>query len=154
MSELCVTRVRAVHSPTEAVEDKDIVVCATSAKTPVFDGRLVGEGTHLNVVGSNWPHKAEIDPRTVRTADAIVCDDVEACRLEAGDLLAAVEEGAAEWSGMVSLADVVAGRATGRAVPEDVTLFKSVGLAIEDLALAAKLLELAAAEKLGTPLPF
>jgi ornithine cyclodeaminase/alanine dehydrogenase len=66
----------------------------------------------------------------------------------------ALEQGVTDWRLMHDLADVVTGRQTGRATPEDVTLFKSVGLAIEDVALAAKILERARAQGLGKPLPF
>ncbi|HEY2251542.1 MAG TPA: ornithine cyclodeaminase family protein, partial [Planctomycetaceae bacterium] len=112
------------------------------------------EGTHLNVIGSNFLNKAEVDLTTVQRADTIVCDSVEQCRLEAGDFVAALEAGAVEWSNMHELASVVAGRDTGRKTADSITLFKSVGLAVEDVALAAKLVELAEKEGLGRRLPF
>src|SRR5579871_6326808 len=96
---------------------------------------LRDERTHLNVVGSNYLNKAEIDVTTVQRADTVVCDSIEQCRLEAGDFVQALEAGAIEWSNMHELADVVAGRETGRKTAESITLFKSVGLAIEDVAL-------------------
>jgi ornithine cyclodeaminase/alanine dehydrogenase-like protein (mu-crystallin family) len=154
MTEYCLAKVVPVHSPDAAAAEKDIVICATSSKTPVFDGRVLEPGTHLNVVGSNHLGKAEIDVATVQQADHIVCDSVEACKLEAGDFVEALEQGVTDWRLMHDLADVVTGRQTGRATPEDVTLFKSVGLAIEDVALAAKILERARAQGLGKPLPF
>lgn len=154
MSEYCGTNVAPVHSPDEAAAEKDIVVCATTSKSPLFDGRVLDEGTHLNVIGSNYLNKAEIDVTTVQRADHIVCDSVEACQREAGDFLPALEAGVTSWELMRNLADVVAGTATGRAVPEDITLFKSVGLAIEDVALGVKILERARAENMGRPLPF
>lgn len=154
MSELCNTKVVPVHTPGEAAAEKDIVICATASSTPLFDGRDLDEGTHLNVIGSNFLHKAEIDVTTIRRADAIICDSVEQCRLEAGDFTQAIEEGVTDWSLMHDLGGVVTGRETGRPTPESITLFKSVGLAIEDVAMAAKLLELAAAEGMGKRLPF
>ena len=66
MSEWCNTRVVPVHAPDEAAAEKDIVICASSGRTPLFDGRVLDEGTHLNVVGSNFLNKAEIDVTTVR----------------------------------------------------------------------------------------
>lgn len=152
MTEFCATQVVPVHSPDEAASEKDIVICATSSRTPVFDGRHLEEGTHLNVVGSNWWNKAEIDTATVRRADVIACDSIDQCRLEAGDFAAALEEGAFEWNRAVELSSVLTGRETSRATPEDVTLFKSVGLAVEDVAMAARLLERAEEEGLGRPL--
>lgn len=154
MSEWCNTKVVPSRNPDEVAAEKDIVICATSARTPLFEGRVLDEGTHLNVVGSNFLNKAEVDVTTVQRADTIVCDSVEQCRLEAGDFVAALEAGAVDWSNMRELADVVAGRETGRKTAESITLFKSVGLAIEDVALAARLVELAEKEGLGRRLPF
>jgi ornithine cyclodeaminase/alanine dehydrogenase-like protein (mu-crystallin family) len=139
--------------PEEAVEGKDIVITATSAKTPLFDGRLIGEGTHLNVIGSNWLTKAEVDVETIRRADLIVCDSVEACRIEAGDLAPAVEAGVTGWERMRDLSAVVTGAAPGRSRSEDVTLFKSVGLAIEDVALGDEILRRAREAGAGREMP-
>ncbi|HEX6984143.1 MAG TPA: ornithine cyclodeaminase family protein [Planctomycetaceae bacterium] len=140
--------------PDLAVMEKDIVVTATNSTTPVFDGRLIGEGTHLNVIGSNFLRKAEIDVETVRRADIVVCDSVEACRLEAGDFVAAIEAGVKSWENMQDLAAVATGAATNRARPEDVTLFKSVGLAIEDVALGHEVYRRARDAGVGRELPF
>jgi alanine dehydrogenase len=154
MSEYCGTQVVPVHSPDETAAEKDIVICATTSEVPVFEGRVLEPGTHLNVVGSNYLTKTEVDVETIRRSDIIVCDSIEACRKEAGDFVQALEAGVTDWPLLHELADVVAGRQTGRALPEQITLFKSVGLAIEDVALAAKLLERAREENMGQPLPF
>jgi ornithine cyclodeaminase/alanine dehydrogenase-like protein (mu-crystallin family) len=140
MSNALRTEVVPAMRPDLAVMEKDIVITATSAKTPVFEGRFVADGTHLNVVGSNFLSKAEIDVDAVRRSDIIVCDSIEACRLEAGDFVAACEAGVTCYENMHDLAAVVTGQATGRATSEDVTLFKSVGLAIEDVALGHEVL--------------
>jgi len=153
MSEFCNTKVVPSRNPDAVAAEKDIVICATSARTPVFEGKVLDEGTHLNVVGSNYLNKTEIDVTTVHRADTIVCDSIEQCRIEAGDFVQALEDGAVEWSNMHDLADVVAGRETGRKTADSITLFKSVGLAIEDVALAARLVELAGKEGLGKRLP-
>lgn len=154
MSEWCNTAVVPVHAPDQAAREKDIVICATTARLPVFDGRVLDEGTHLNVVGSNFLEKAEVDVTTLRRADIIVCDSKSQCRLEAGDFVPALEQGAIDWANIHELSCVVAGKTPGRAAAEQITLFKSVGLALEDLAVAAKVLEIAQREKLGQPLPF
>lgn len=153
MSEWCNTHVVPVRNPDDVAAEKDIVICATSARTPLFEGRVLDEGTHLNVIGSNFLNKAEIDVPTVQRADTIVCDSIEQCKLEAGDFVAALEAGAVDWSNMHELSDVVTDRDTGRKTAESITLFKSVGLALEDVALAAKLLELATKEGMGKRLP-
>ena len=154
MAAWCDTDVIAVHTPEEAAADKDIIITATSSKTPVFDGASMNDGTHLNVIGSNFLAKSEVDVTTLRRIDHFVCDSVEQCKMEAGELATAVEEGIRSWSSMHDLADVVAGRETGRATPQDNTLFKSVGLAIEDVAIAGEILTRAKAAGLGTELPF
>ena len=154
MTEYCATEVVPVHAPDEAAAEKDLVITATTSKRPLFDGKVLADGTHLNVIGSNWLSKAEIDVNTVARAEHIVCDSIEACQIEAGDFVESMEDGVTDWRLMHDLADVVAGKQTGRATPEDVTLFKSVGLALEDVALAAKILERAREEGLGQPLPF
>ena len=154
MSEFCGVPANAVHTPEEAASDKDIVVCATTSKVPVFDGHALNEGVHVNAVGSNYLTKAEVDVTTIRRADHIVCDSLDACRLEAGDFVPALEDGSLDWPRVHELCDVVVDRETGRAHPEDITLFKSVGLGIEDLAVAVRIYERAREEGLGRPLPF
>lgn len=154
MQTVCNTEVVPVDRPQEAVEDCDIVVTATTASQPLFDGGWLAEGVHLNVMGSNFLHKSEVDAVTVRRSSPIVCDSIEQCRLEAGDLVEALEAGNVHWSQIYELADVVAGRQTGRATLEDVTLFKSVGLAIEDLVVGARVLEAAREKRLGRVLPW
>lgn len=154
MEPICGAEVIPVDRPQEAVEGCNILITATTSAVPLFDGQLIGEGTHLNVMGSNFLHKAEVDAVTVRRSSPIVCDSVEQCRLEAGDFVDALEAGSIHWSQIYELADVVAGRQPGRARPEDVTLFKSVGLAIEDVAVGARVLELARRDRLGRVLPW
>ncbi len=138
-----------VDRPQDAAEDVSIVVTATTSRVPVFACEWLSEGTFVAAIGSNWPDKAEIDDVTIRRADRIVCDDVEACRSEAGDFRAALEAGTFDWSRAVNLTEVVAGRAPGRGAASEITLFKSVGLAIEDIALAAKAVERARAFQRG-----
>ncbi len=128
-----------VSSPDEAVRGLPIVVTATTSKQPVFDGRLLADGALVCAVGSNWLHKAEIDLETVRRARSIVCDSIDACRNEAGDLVQAAEAGGFLWESAVDLGDIVAGRANAPQGATCVTVFKSVGLAIEDVAVAAHL---------------
>lgn len=143
-----------VDRPQEAAQDLPLVVTATSSREPVFDGQWLSEGAFVAAVGSNRLTRAEVDCTVVRRADTIVCDSVAACRNEAGDLAAAIETGVFAWSQAVDLADVVSGRAAGRRRTESITLFKSVGMAIEDVALASRLLDIAVADGAGQPLPF
>jgi ornithine cyclodeaminase/alanine dehydrogenase-like protein (mu-crystallin family) len=132
--------VSPVDRPQDAAQELPIVVTATTSNVPVFDGNDLSEGALVCAVGSNWLRKAEIDASTIRRADNVVCDSVEACKHEAGDFREAIEKGAFDWSRAVDLAEVVAGRAVGRNNRQSVALFKSVGCAIEDVALGGRLL--------------
>jgi len=138
-----------VDRPQDAAEDLPIVVTATTSSVPVFDGNDLAEGALVCAVGSNWPRKAEIDANVIRRADNVVCDSVEACRHEAGDFADALEKGVFDWSRAVNLADVVAGKAIGRSNRDSVALFKSVGLAIEDVAIGASMMQAARDKGIG-----
>jgi ornithine cyclodeaminase/alanine dehydrogenase-like protein (mu-crystallin family) len=153
MAERIGCQVIAVDRPQEAAEDLPIVVTATTASEPVFNGNDLAEGTLVCAVGSNWPQKAEIDANVIRRADNIVCDSIEACQHEAGDFRDALERGIFSWPKAVELADVVSGREIGRSNVDSVVLFKSVGLAIEDVALGGKLLSIAREQGVGRALP-
>ncbi|HEY2882132.1 MAG TPA: ornithine cyclodeaminase family protein, partial [Pirellulales bacterium] len=125
MSEQLGIEINSVDRPREAAAELPIVVTATTSSVPVFDGNDLSEGTLVCAVGSNWLRKAEIDTHTLRRADNVVCDSVEACRHEAGDFVEAIEKGEFDWSRAVDLAKVVAGRAVGRNNKQSVAVFKS-----------------------------
>jgi ornithine cyclodeaminase/alanine dehydrogenase-like protein (mu-crystallin family) len=154
MTEKLGFEVRPVDRPQEAAEDLPIVVTATTSREPVFDGNWLAEGTLVCAVGSNWLRRAEIDATVVRRADNIVCDSIKACQQEAGDFVDALEKGIFDWKRAVELADVIIGKATARNSRDSIALFKSVGIAVEDIALGAKLLERARAAGAGEALPF
>jgi ornithine cyclodeaminase/alanine dehydrogenase-like protein (mu-crystallin family) len=137
-SKLCDTEVVTVPRPEMAAEDKDIIITATNSREPVLNGHWIAEGTHVNAVGSNFLGKAEVDAVAVRRCDSIVVDSKDQARLEAGDFVQALEEGSIHWSDVHELGQVIVGRFTGRAHAQDVTLFKSLGIAIEDIAVAAR----------------
>ena len=141
MAPLCGCEIEPVPRPELAAQDKDIVITATSSREPVLSGNWLSEGTHMNVIGSNFLAKAEIDAVAVRRCESIVVDSKEQARLEAGDFTQALEDGSIHWSDIHELGQVIVGRFTGRAHAQDVTLFKSLGIALEDVAVAAKVFE-------------
>ncbi len=141
-------------SPEQAIAGVPIVVTATTSRTPVFDGLKVAEGTTVCAIGSNALNRAEIDRALVRRAARVICDDVEACANEAGDFAEAIRAGDFDWSKAANLADIASGRVAGRRANGDILIFKSVGLAIEDVALGSKLLDVARQQNVGQPLPF
>jgi ornithine cyclodeaminase/alanine dehydrogenase len=149
MSNLCETEVVPVPRPEMAAEDKDIIITATSSREPVLNGHWVAEGTHINAIGSNFIAKAEIDAVTVRRCESIVVDSKDQARLEAGDFVQALEDGSIHWADVHELGQVIVGRYTGRAHPPDVTLFKSLGVALEDIAVAARVYAKAQAAGVG-----
>lgn len=142
-----------VASPELAVRDSAVVVSATTAEQPVVCGRWLARGAHINAIGANYEHRRELDREAVLAAAVIAADDVEQVRYESTDLAIPVSQGALSWDRVVSLGDIVAGKISGRALPTDITLFKSLGVAIEDVALAAHAYEKALAQGAGQTLP-
>jgi len=130
----------ACERPQDAVVGQPVVITATNSRTPVFAGRDLSPGTVVCAVGSNRLQNAEFDPETARRAARIVCDSVVCCQQEAGDLVQAVAAGACTWSDCVDLSAVVTGQ-TVRQQADEILLFKSVGMAIEDVAMGAILLK-------------
>lgn len=149
MTDICRCEVEPVPRPEMAAEDKDIIITATSSREPVLNGHWIAEGTHLNVIGSNFLGKAEVDAVTVRRCDSIVVDSKDQSRIEAGDFVQPLEEGSIHWADIHELGHVIVGRYTGRAHSQDVTMFKSLGLALEDIAVAARLYAKAQAAGVG-----
>jgi alanine dehydrogenase len=132
--------VRATASAEEAVRGADVVVVATAARTPVLFGEWLSPGTHVNAVGAVRPDWRELDDEAVRRARLYV-ESREAASREAGDVIAAGEV-------FAEIGEVVAGTRPGRQSAEEVTLFKSVGVAVEDV-VAADLVYRAARESAG-----
>lgn len=152
MSATLQIEVLAVDQPQKAVEAMPIVITATASSRPVLESQWIEEGALVCAVGSNWLNKAELDAATIGRANMIVCDSIECCRNEAGDFVPAIEQGIFDYRDAVELADVVSGKAV-RSSSSDIVIFKSVGMALEDVAVGGKLLELARAQGLGTILP-
>jgi ornithine cyclodeaminase/alanine dehydrogenase-like protein (mu-crystallin family) len=152
MSTLCQTEIVPVARPEMAAEDKDIVITATTSREPVLNGHWLAEGTHINAVGSNFLGKAEMDAVAVRRCETIVVDSKDQARLEAGDFVQPLEDGSIHWADVHELGQVIVGRYAGRKHPQDVTLFKSLGIGIEDVAVAARVYEKAVAAGVGRTL--
>jgi ornithine cyclodeaminase/alanine dehydrogenase-like protein (mu-crystallin family) len=125
-----------VASAEAAVRPADILVTATTAREPVMHADWLRAGTHINAMGSNWHNRREVDDDTVEHSAVVAVDDLEQARLEAGDLLIPEAEGRFDFDRVLPLSSIVAGQAAGRTSPQDVTLFKSLGIALEDLAAA------------------
>lgn len=136
MSEKISAQVLPAVDPDEVLKDTDIVIAATTSSKPVFTGKLIEDGTHINAIGGNFLFKQEIDEKTVTRSNRIAVESVEQCKIEAGEFLAPIEKGRLSWENLIELGDIVSGRENGRSKKNDITLFKSVGIAIEDICIA------------------
>jgi ornithine cyclodeaminase len=141
-------RAKAVGSAEDAVRGADVVVTATSSREPVVRREWFVPGAHINAVGASVPTARELDLDTV-VACALFCDSRESLENEAGEYREAVEQGAIPGEDHVraTLGEVLAGMAPGRTSPEELTVFRSLGLAVEDLAAAER--AVARARELG-----
>jgi len=143
-------RVRVMDDAAEALSGADVVIAATSSATPVFPGARVTPGTHVTGVGSYTPAMQEVDADLVTRAVVIV-DQREAALREAGDLIQAVRSG--RWRAEeihAEIGEIAAGTKPGRTSSEQITFFKSVGVAAQDMALARRVVDAAARLGLGS----
>lgn len=139
----------AVAEKPDAILETDILITATSSATPLFDGRKIRPGIHINGIGSHSPNARELDTETIRRSK-FIGDSREACFKEAGDLLIPISEGAITESHFYAeLGEIVTGKKTGRASRDEITLFKSNGLAIQDAAAAKLVFDKAKEEGVG-----
>lgn len=145
--------VESANSGEEAVCGAEIIITATSATKIVLEGAWLAPGMHVNAMGANWPQKRELDAAAVGRADKIVVDSVEQAKMEAGDLIQAFGEDQSRWNAVRELSQIVAGKEPGRTANDQITLFKSNGIATWDLAAAVRVYELAVARGMGQPIP-
>ncbi len=154
MTERLKIPVTGVDSPEAAVRTADILVTSTNATKPVVEGRWLRPGMHINAIGANFPQKRELDSVAVFRAGIIAADSREQSKLEAGDLIQAFAGDESKWSQVIELAEIAAGRVPGRRNADEITLFKSNGVAIEDIVTAGRIYEIAVEKKRGVELPF
>jgi ornithine cyclodeaminase/alanine dehydrogenase-like protein (mu-crystallin family) len=130
-----------VKDPSDILLTSDIIITATTSRVPVFDGAGLRPGVHINSIGSYKPHVREVDDETIRRS-RIVVDSYEHALKEAGDIVIGLERSIIRKTDIVAeLGELVLGRKHVRTAPDEITFFKSVGLAVQDLAVAQKVLE-------------
>ena len=151
MSEALGIEVTPVSSGEEAA-DADIVATITNSQEPVLLGEWLKPGTHINAAGNNSWLKREIDTRAIAMSDIVAVDDVEQAKIECGELMRAAEVGRFSWDLAVPIHDIVGGRMRGREGEDQITLFESQGLALEDIAACERIVELAREQDVGLPL--
>ncbi len=142
-----------VDSARAAVEGADIVVTITSSREPVLCGEWLEPGAHVVAAGGADPYIREIDDLTVQRADLIVVDDRAQAQIEAGELTMPAERGLVLWEQMHELWQLVGGEVAARASANDITLFKSLGMALWDIAAAKLVYDRAVGSGAGRPLP-
>ena len=152
MEETLGVPVSPVENAREAVAGVDCVITSTTAFEPVLHGAWLEKGVHVNAIGGNFLFKREIDEKAAMSARIIAVESREQSKIEAGELLPLVEKGRIQWRSLVELGEIVAGKAAGRISGEDITLFKSVGIAVEDLAVAEHVYKAALSVGLGRSL--
>lgn len=140
-------------SAEDTVRGSDVVGTVTTAAQPLFDADWLSPGTHINAAGSNALIRQELSEATIRRCGVVCVDTVATALAEAGDLQPLLEKGRLHVRQLVELGDVLVGRHNGRQSADEITLFESQGLAIQDLAVAARVLAAAEAAGLGAPLP-
>jgi alanine dehydrogenase len=153
MNEKIGVTVEPANSSAEAVKGSDIIITATSATIIVLEGAWLVPGMHINAMGANWPQKRELDSAAVDRADKVVVDSIEQAKMEAGDLVQAFGEDSSRWNAVQELSEIVTGKQGGRTSNDQITLFKSNGIATWDLASAVRVYEMAIAQGIGQPIP-
>lgn len=135
-----------------SLRQSDIVITATNSRTPLFEGSWVKPGTHITAIGSYKPDFRELDTETIKVSRIFV-DSLDAAKEEAGDLIIPISEGAITWDSVAGeIGAVIAGEILGRKSQEEITLFKSVGLAVQDAVVAQEIYTRALKAGLGTKL--
>jgi ornithine cyclodeaminase/alanine dehydrogenase len=132
--------------------DADIVVTVTTSKDPVLRGEWLREGALVCAVGANDPSRRELDNAVLERAAFVCCDSREQSMLESGDLIEPIRRGVLDWLEVHELQEIVAGEVQGRAADEDIVVFKSNGITAWDLAVGARVVELARERGIGVEL--
>lgn len=144
---------RIAEQPEEAVQQSDIVTTITSSREPVLFGKWLKRGTHVNAAGGNMVLRRELDSEAVMRADRLVVDSIKQARQECGEFVPIFELGRRHWEEVTELKDVVA-RGSCRKNLEEITLFKSLGIGLEDVALGRFIYSRAKERNVGRPLEF
>lgn len=154
MSQRLELEVTAAASAQECVAGADVVITITSARDPVLEGAWLAPGAHVNAAGGNHWQRREVDEEVVTRSEVIVVDDLDQAKIECGDLMWPEARGTLRWDMAHELQDVIAGRVKGRNSEQGITLFESMGVALEDIAAAQLVYRKAREQGIGQELPF
>ena len=154
MSQQLEVEVTPVDSAQASTTGADVVITITGSRDPVLEGAWLAPGAHVNAAGGNHWMRREVDEETVERAGLIVVDDLDQAKIECGDLIWPEARGNFRWDMAHELQSVVAGRVQGRPSEEAITLFESMGVALEDIAAAQLVYRKAVDQGMGQQLPF
>lgn len=140
------------NSPEQLASKVDVLITSTTSTQPLFNGSIIKPGTHINAIGSNMPSRRELDVEILRRSKVVV-DSLDQAPKESGDLVQPISHGEYDVGKIHSeIGDVISGRKLGRVTDDEITLFKSVGIAVEDIAVARRIYELAVKQGIGAEL--
>jgi len=145
--------VTPAESAEDAVRGADVVNVITRSKTPVINGDWLEPGQHINAAGSNALERQELDTRSIERCDIVTVDARGTAENECGDLAPLVERNRLRWADLVEIGDVITGKVTGRRNEQQISLFESHGMGLQDLYVAAEVLKSAREHNVGIDLP-
>jgi alanine dehydrogenase len=144
--------VMPADSAEAAIRGADVINVMTRSKTPVMSGDWLEPGQHINAAGSNALERQEIDPRSVERCEIITVDARGTAQNECGDLAPLVDQGKLSWNDLTEIGDVLTAKAVGRTNDQQISLFESHGMGLQDLYVAAEVLKIARERKAGIDL--
>lgn len=146
-------KMEAVTSAAEAVHGVDIINVITKASSPVLLGEWLEPGQHINAAGSNALTRRELDEAAIKRCARVVVDSRGTARNECGDLLPLIENGRLDWDALPELGELIAGHRAGRKARDEITLYESHGMGIQDIYTGHHILGIARAQGIGIDLP-
>ena len=146
--------VEITNSGDGLLSDTDIIVAATTSTVPLFSGDKVVEGTHISSIGAHAPNVRELDSAIIKRASLRVAGLKEACLAEAGDYLIPINEGVINEKDIISIGDIITGKKPGRTSDSEITVFKSVGISAQDVAVGKLVYDRALEKGIGQDIDF
>jgi alanine dehydrogenase len=146
--------VEIVKSGDDLLLNTDILVAATTSTTPLFSGDKVSEGTHISSIGAHAPNARELDSTIIKRASLLTAGLKEACLAEAGDYIIPISEGLITENDIISIGEIITGRKSGRTSDSEITVFKSVGISAQDVAVGKLVYDKALKEEIGQNIDF
>ncbi|MHA2362935.1 MAG: ornithine cyclodeaminase family protein [Candidatus Hodarchaeales archaeon] len=132
----------------------DILACATTSTTPLFDGNKIPDGMHISSIGAHAPAARELDSTIIKRASLLVAGLKEACLAEAGDYIMPIKEGIIKEEDIISIGEIITNKKTGRSSDNEITVFKSVGISAQDVAVAKLVYDRAIEKGIGQDIDF